>query len=359
MPAYSENAPEGSPDAPFDFTPARRDASVLGKLVALLEVTLVVGASIACALVAQQLIKPGLQETLALGSEAPPDFLAAAGVLAQQFTLQYGGMLALVLVFAILRKRRTARSYALATGPRPVWRLVVIGLVGGAFAALAAEAVFIAKELYPLGADTPLWGVIENADWDWRFWVFMAVGSFALVPILEEAAWRSYVLGRLVETFRPGAALIVTAVAFSLLHVQYLANGDALGYLTMASVVFSAVVYGAMTLKTGSLLPAVIAHVMINVPQPFEVGVVVFSAYLLISLIASRSILGWASEVLRDIWRPDTAIALALIVALIGLGVVASTFGVIGFAVFGGISLILVLAHAILTRSPWWMRPGR
>ena len=335
------------------YAPNHMNADVFQKFSALVETLLIIGASIAFALVAQQLVKPGLGQTLGLIDGAAPDFLASSLILLQQFALQYGGMLVVVLVFAFTRGRKSFKSYALTKGGRSIRQLVVFGLVGGALAAIPTEAIFLAKELYPIGADTPIWSVVKGADWDWTFWVFMAVGSFVIVPILEEAAWRGYALGRVVENFRPGAALVVTAITFGLMHTQYLANSDMLGYLTMAAVIFSALVFGAMTLWTGSLLPAVIAHIMINVPKTFEVGVIVLMAYVVISIIAWRQIGKVALAVLKEIIRKDTAIALGLITVLIGLGVAAATFKTVGLIAFGVAAFAIAVGSSLVRRSAW------
>lgn len=334
------------------YAPPAIQPSLLAKSAGLLEVILVIALSIVCALIAQQIL-PNMQDTLGLNTGAEPDFLRSAGVLAQQFALQYGGMLIAVLVFAVIRKRWSARSYALTFNDYPLSRLVVIGLVGGALAAMPSELIFILKEIYPLGQDTPIWQVIGEAQWDWRFWIFMAVGSFLLVPLFEELAWRGYALGRLVECFGPGAALLVTAVTFGLLHVQYLANGDALGIMTLISVIFSALVLGAITLRTGSVVPAIIAHMMINTPKSFTAGIAVIVIYLACIFVARRSILSTARQVIGDMICLDSAIAIALIIALIGIGIVASAAGSIGLTVFAIALAVGAIALAFVNRSAW------
>jgi len=72
----------------------------------------------------------------------------------------------------------------------------------------------------------------------------------------EELFFRAYLLGRLAERWPPAAAVTVSSLAFGLLHVEWL----------HALLAFALGLYlGFVTVRAGSALPAMAAHVVNNV----------------------------------------------------------------------------------------------
>jgi exosortase E/protease (VPEID-CTERM system) len=86
------------------------------------------------------------------------------------------------------------------------------------------------------------------------------VGSIAVAPLVEELAFRGFLLRRLVDAdFTAVAyravtplAVIVSALAFGVLHERFVAGAVA------------GLIYGALVQRTGRLADAVIAHVVTN-----------------------------------------------------------------------------------------------
>lgn len=74
---------------------------------------------------------------------------------------------------------------------------------------------------------------------------------------VEEVAWRGFLLGSLAALVRPLAALLVTAVAFSLAHA------NAHGRQRLVHVV-TGTMFGAVYLTTGQLAAAAVAHASYN-----------------------------------------------------------------------------------------------
>jgi membrane protease YdiL (CAAX protease family) len=84
----------------------------------------------------------------------------------------------------------------------------------------------------------------------------LAVGCFIyclLIPTVEEIFFRQYVLGNLLFRFRPPVAIGYSIAIFSALHFEMLAHG------------IYAFVLSLMTLTRRSLVPAIAAHIAINV----------------------------------------------------------------------------------------------
>ncbi|MEO1240714.1 MAG: CPBP family intramembrane glutamic endopeptidase [Pseudomonadota bacterium] len=334
------------------FTPQRPSPGVVAKILALIEVTAIIAASTLAAVQAQKLISPGLGETLGLISGTAPDYIASSLAMLKQFAVQYGVALILILVLAATRKRNTAKAYALTSRPVGLAGLIALGIIAGFIVSIPAQTIFLAKEIWPLGKDTILWSVMESNPWDTTFWIFAATASFFVVPIIEELLWRSYALGRLVEAFKPGAALLLSSLVFASLHVQYLVNGDLLGYATMASVIISAIIFGLLTLTTGSVIPAVIAHMILNTPMNMEFGAARLAIGLLALTVFAKAISRYLSLLRKMIIAWDTIVMLLLCLALGGSVYALITQGVNAMAILG-VAMALSFVTAFIFKSPW------
>ena len=250
------------------------------------------------------------------GSEtAPdPDFTQAAWVNAEFFAYQYGGVVVVLALLAMVRGRFSFRELGISKGKRSFTQLVVIGVTAGAVANIASTIIFAGKELFPLGDDTPFWWVIKRADWDLDMWIFMAVGSYALVPLLEEFAYRGGMLGFMARAFAPGAALLGIGILFAAMHSQYWSIGP-IGLITLAGVIYAGVIFGYVFLRTGSLVPAIIAHAMINVPVALEYEWIRVGITVGVILIARKQIWEAVKRIVKSLMTLDT-LRLAVLAAL-------------------------------------------
>ncbi|WP_291844327.1 CPBP family intramembrane glutamic endopeptidase [Maricaulis sp.] len=335
---------------PIAFQPDPGRRHWIQTLAGPLEIVCVMGASLAAAMLIGPMISPGLGEALGLGG-GPRDLLAGARALALQFGAQYGVLAALALVFALLRGRRSARAYAIATPASPVTRPLRYGIVLGLVISVIPSLVFILQEIAPIGADTPIWAALRTAPWDLDFWIFMAVGSFLVVPLIEELGWRSYVMGRLLEGFGPGAALMLTTLLFALLHVQYL-RLDAAMLLTFFGLLIASIGLGFATLRAGTIWPAVIAHVMINLPLSTELHAVRIALALLALIVFRKAVAAELAGLVRLVFRLDTLWAIPVLAGIAGLVGWATVWpaGLPHIAAgLGG----LALAGALVRRSAW------
>jgi membrane protease YdiL (CAAX protease family) len=335
----------------IEFAPPLEKRHWLLAASGVLETALVVGVSVVAALLVQQVWRPNLGEALGLAAGATPEFLAASAAIAVQLAAQYAAMAVLVVVFGLVRGRAQLRHYAIAP-PREGWRRSAgAGVIAGLLVGLIPALVFVLQDVAPIGQDTPIWAVLRDAPWDWKFWLFMAVGSFMLPPLLEEVAWRGYLLGRLSEGFSPGAAAIMTTLMFAMLHVQYL-RADAAMALTLVGLLLASLAFGFLTLRSGSLAPAIIAHLIINFPLPTE-GNMLKIALGVGALIAFRRSIGAELAIWwRTIWSVATLAVLPTILAIIAL-IAAATLIPGGAIWVGGLSVFLLVVLHFLKRSAW------
>jgi len=145
---------------------------------------------------------------------------------------------------------------------RPAWSWTTVALGVVAFAAWATLLLW-----FPVGtAENPgSSGFVEfgppSGAWALLWWPARIVGTCLLTPIVEELAFRGFLLRRLIsadfESVRPGAlswpALLASSLAFGLLHEDWRA-GTAAG-----------IVYALAYCRRGRLFDAVLAHAVTNV----------------------------------------------------------------------------------------------
>ncbi len=89
---------------------------------------------------------------------------------------------------------------------------------------------------------------------------------FSVISIFEEITWRGVVLAMFLRFYNQPKAIIFSAIGFGLIHVLTLLDGRPLAW-TAGQVVWAAILglfYGYVTIKSDSLLPAMIVHYLGN-----------------------------------------------------------------------------------------------
>ncbi len=108
-------------------------------------------------------------------------------------------------------------------------------------------------------APLPVHAVLEALGHSaWGEWgrVQLVLGATVVAPLVEELFFRGLVLSGLCQLWRrPRAALIVSALAFGLVHAQ---PQDVVPLVTLGLVL------GYLRLRSGSLWPCLLAHVLFN-----------------------------------------------------------------------------------------------
>lgn len=228
-----------------------------------------------------------------------PDFLAAAPWDALQIFMTFGLALVVSLLVARLRGRPIAPSYGLRFKPAGFWKLTGTGLLAGAAIYLPPNLLKVIDfYVTDLGPGSVFWQMTEDSDWDLGFWLDMAATSFLLVAILEEILTRGYMIGRLTENFRAGDAILIVATIFALAHGQYW-QPNVLSIGQIAAIIYSSLILGVITVRTGSIWPAIIAHMIVNMPALYILKAV-FCGVAFLSLLLFRGAVG---GFLRDATR--------------------------------------------------------
>lgn len=294
--------------APGQGLLARRVAAVLEVMVVFLGGTLLARPLIAW------LGLSGGGDPLAEGA-AGADLVPAAGMLAGALVVRYGVVLLLAWAVGRWHRGRSVRDWGVTRGGHSVRWLLGAGVLLFAVGGIVPKLLFFLATDAGLGGGPAGWALLDR-PWDTGFWIYMAVGSFLLVPVVEELLFRGYVQGRLAEDFGPGAAVWITATAFTVSHTQYFGARPMLVALLLALFVGS-LLLGWMRVATGSLLPPMVAHALGNVPTAGAGSVAVLLGTAALILVFRRPIAGSARGMAAVLGASGTARASAFAIAVV------------------------------------------
>jgi membrane protease YdiL (CAAX protease family) len=299
----------------------------------------------------------------ALAADPQADLLGLARDTAAILGLQYAGILLPALALGWWHRRRPLRAYGLRTAGQPLPRLLLAGLVLFAVSGLPILLLELLGRVVPLGPRTEFQEAIYARAWDLPFWVFLAVGSFGLVPIVEELFYRGYVQTRLAEDFGAPAAIVVTAAFFTFSHGQYYLEPSPRNALQLVSLLFAALAWGYLFYRSGSLLVPILAHVLVNVPMgtPAAVGLV---AVLLGVVVLARDLIigalrtGWMLFGSAALPRRATALGgLALVLFAVLLAAMQDVALLLGLALLAVALVAEVLEKRRQTLTGWTRWP--
>lgn len=194
-----------------------------------------------------------------------PDMFAVSAEMFRILLLQNAGWLILIVLVAFSFSRTFIRQAGLTTNGYPLLWLVGMGIVGWVIGDLPGKIIWLVDAEFNIGTSVPWREALINTDRTAGWWTLMAISSFGLVPVVEEIFWRGYVQARLQNSFSPAIAVMATALMFTLSHAQYHVF-DAYHIATIVSLFFSALVLGWVFYRSGSLVPAIVMHMLLNFP---------------------------------------------------------------------------------------------
>ena len=295
------------------------DRSPFGRVVAIAEIVavLIVGNLIAIPLL-RLIFSPA-----ALARSWTPDSqnaLELAGVDAVQITLRFGIMLAIGFGLLWWRFRLAPRDVGLTRNNQPLGRLIAIGALLFCVAALPTKLLFLINEFFYLGPGLPIWDDLERARITFGFIVLMVAGSIALPPLYEELLVRGYMRVRVARNFGAMGGIVITSAFFALAHTQYL-RPDAFLILVFICLVFSVICWAYVVHRTGSLIPAMVAHALVNMPEPHTPIVLGGGILVMVAVIAvwRRAVMVTLRDFARDWARAEGKPAILITVAIMAV----------------------------------------
>lgn len=276
------------------------------------------------------------------------ELITAARELLVLLVFQYAGYFLLIVPIGWWYRRRGPSAYGLTKARRTWTGLIVLGLATAALSEWLVLGIGILNSLHPSRTE-PWRQAFFDMSWRrWEFWFFSAVMSWALIPFLEELFFRGYCQRRLAEDWGNGPAIVGTACLFTFEHTQYqIPNAYNVGMIVGLFV--SAVGFGVIFAWTRSLFPAIIAHMIFDIPMtPMWQGLVVIALIMSSLFIWRRGL-----EIVRGILSTGERAAY-WILALLGSACAVAGTRVRGLEYTGLCMVVLAIAlEALDLRSTW------
>lgn len=126
-------------------------------------------------------------------------------------------------------------------------------LVSGALLALVMGAL---SSRIPGIEDLPVSGLLQHAQTA----VFLGVTAIAVAPLVEEVVFRGFIFPVLERRWGPVAAVLLTALMFTSLHVTQLWGS----WMAVSLILLVGLVLSLARALTGALLPAFLLHLAYN-----------------------------------------------------------------------------------------------
>jgi membrane protease YdiL (CAAX protease family) len=243
-------------------------------------------------------------------SSPRPDFLRLAWIVGASLVIQYIGLFTPALLIGWRRGRRHLSDYGLTTASNRWISLVGSGIVLFAFGALPAKLLFLVNKYFPMGPGSDFWALL-NVKWNFEFWIFMAVGSYVLVPFVEELFFRGYLQARLAESFGGIPAILISSFFFTFLHSAY-HKLSVLCLGTILTLIFDSVCVGYIYHRTRSLIAPMVAHALIDIPFKGVFDLVVPILMIVIFLLLWRKISTEVRQFLKEFRLMESKGAIAL-----------------------------------------------
>jgi membrane protease YdiL (CAAX protease family) len=252
----------------------------------------VLGVYLAGGLVADQLIRlSGVSATNPLAKlsvhTTGAELISASGQMFVLLMFQYAGYFLLIVPINWWYRRRGPVAYGLTKAGQSWKTLLLAGLGAAALSEWLVLGVGLVDWVYP-SKTVPWRQAFFAMSWRrWEFWLFSAVMSWALVPVLEELFFRGYCQRRLAEDWGNGPAVFGTACLFTFAHTQYQIptaynTGMILGLL------LSAIGFGVVFAWTRSLVPAIVAHAIFDIPMTFTWQALLVGAFVVGTVLIWR-----------------------------------------------------------------------
>jgi membrane protease YdiL (CAAX protease family) len=248
-----------------------------------------------------------------------PDFIALSVGWLEIMCVQYACLLPPAFAIGWWRRRLGLRHYGVTRAGKPVLKLVVSGFLVFALAALLLKLLWVAKRFIPLGPE-PAYLALLDRSWTPSSWLFLAVSSFALTPVLEELFYRGYCQTRLEEDFGGVGAIVIVTLFLTLGHNQYhhlsiLSIGTIIGLIPLGLGT------GYVYWRSRSLIPAVIVHAAVNFPTKGIYDFLLPAAMVAVLILFRRKWLSMVQDFSRSLagkgWTRAAFVATLLAITVV------------------------------------------
>jgi len=218
-------------------------------------------------LIRHRLVDPTNPYDLLTVNSTNADLLRASRQMALVLLLQYGSYFLLIVPINWWYRRRGPAAYGLTRAGRSWKALLLIGLATAALVEWPLPIHTIVNAIHPLGPTVPWRQAFFDMSWlRWQCWLYAAISSYAVIPVVEELVYRGYYQRRLAEDWGDAPAIVGTACFFTFAHGQYL-HPNVYNATLILTLLLSALGFGVVFAWTRSLIPSMIAHSIIDIPM--------------------------------------------------------------------------------------------
>lgn len=227
---------------------------------------------------------PPLQDYLnqALQSDAP-NYLQLSQVGFVTLLIQF---ICLISPAYLLRKflaKSSLNDFGFTKGTESLKQNLLIGVLLFCAFGIPMKVLLLLNHFIDLGAVPSYWEIF-NKEWGPGFWLFMAVGSYFVIPIFEEIFYRGYCQRRL-ETDFAFFAVVLASLLFTCTHFQYFIF-DWFNAGMLVSLLSLALAMGLSRFITKSIIAPIMIHALMNIPlaYPYDIPVLILMIITLILL---------------------------------------------------------------------------
>jgi len=207
-----------------------------------------------------------------------PDFLYLSKIGFITLLIQFLCLMTPAYIITRLLHKEGLKSFGITKGNIPLKEAVLTGFVLFCFLGIPMKLLLIANHFTDLGMIPSYWEIF-NKDWNLGFWLFMAVGSYAVIPVFEELFYRGYAQFRLEKEFKFFAVLFISLL-FTLSHFQYFIP-DMFNIGMLFSLFMLALGMAFSRYQQVSIIAPIVIHSLMNIPLKYPYDVFVLVAMIL------------------------------------------------------------------------------
>lgn len=266
------------------------------RVAALVEVLAVLAiANIATILTSRALGLSSFREEIAAVPEgALSNYYTLALISVGQLLFKWGIAFGLAYLIGKWHRSRRLGEYGVSKGSGSLGSYLALGIVAGLVLGFLSDFI-VQVDIYVNGS-TDLVASAEASRGTLGFWVLNAASAFVLPPILEELWMRGYAQTRLAEDYGVGTAIWFSAFIFAFAHTHFI-QPDLFNIATLISIVISGAVLGYLFHITGSLIPPILAHAVINLFSTGPEMPIVLGGTILLVVVLWRPIFRHAKAI--------------------------------------------------------------
>ncbi len=226
-----------------------------------------------------------------------------------------------------------------------IFASVKLGVILFCVAGIPMKLLLIAHNLADLGEAPSYWRIFDK-EWNLSFWVFMGVGSYAVIPIFEEILHRGYAFGRLAREIGFGAVLVTSAL-FAAIHFQYLIP-DVFNIWMLTSLFVLALAMGLARQASGSLIAPITMHVLMNVPVLYPYDYAVLGAMVVVVLAARKDVARLLGDFTSKLRGSNLLTTFGMITVVAGFALAMAQLPELALAVFASLFLVSIVTQVVL-----------